>query len=479
MHRFFLLTSLLFFLFAQDDFEAYKKQQQEAFQNFLSAQDKEFIGFLKKNWVSVVVEKPKKSYEKPKPLALPVLKKPAPLPKISPLPKKERKTIPAPKKELPPPVAAELKTPKVEKKTAAFTYFGLHAEIPQLSGLPKGKIAQLNNKTISAFWKNFATAEKNQMVSFLKENERLNQLSDYENYTYIFNLSKTIFQSEERQLLATWYFLTKLGYKLKVGYAENKLYLLIPLKEQVYGLSFFRFTNEPYPYYAFTPFKQNSFVKKAVSTYKQNYPEATRSFSFELPQTPRVAEQTKTRTLQFSYNGTPHTITAKYNKNLVDYYTYFPQMNVDIYVRSMPSSPFLRSLIPQLKSIVAGKSETEAANIIIRFVQTAFAYKTDGDHFKREKFLFPDETVHYPFSDCEDRSILYSYLVREILRLDVVALEYPGHIATAINFGNAAQGDYITYKNKKFLVCDPTYMNANIGKAMPDFKHVKPNVREF
>ena len=49
---------------------------------------------------------------------------------------------------------------------------------------------------------------------------------------------------------------------------------------------------------------------------------------------------------------------------------------------------------------IQGKKQSEAANILINFVQTAFDYKTDGDQFGYEKPFFVDELFYYPYSDC-------------------------------------------------------------------------------
>ena len=123
-----------------------------------------------------------------------------------------------------------------------------------------------------------------------------------------------------------------------------------------------------------------------------------------------------------------------------------------------------------------GKSQKDAANILIDFVQTAFEYQTDDVQFGYERPLFADETFFYPYSDCEDRSILFSILVQDLLGLDVVLLNYPGHLATAVHFTEDIAGDYMTIDNKKYLVCDPTYIGASIGDAMPKYKTVSAKV---
>ena len=46
--------------------------------------------------------------------------------------------------------------------------------------------------------------------------------------------------------------------------------------------------------------------------------------------------------------------------------------------------------------------------------------------------MIPDEVLHYPVSDCEDRSALYFALVRDLLNLPVVAIAYNDHLSVAV-----------------------------------------------
>ena len=56
--------------------------------------------------------------------------------------------------------------------------------------------------------------------------------------------------------------------------------------------------------------------------------------------------------------------------------------------------------------------------------------------------------------------------------MDVVLIYYPGqHLAAAVHFDNpATRGDYVTVDGKKYLICDPTFIGASLGMAMPDLK---------
>ena len=130
-------------------------------------------------------------------------------------------------------------------------------------------------------------------------------------------------------------------------------------------------------------------------------------------------------------------------------------------------------LLNNLRPLIKGKKEIEAVNFLLRFVQTSFKYKTDQENFSYEKVLFPEETLFYAYSDCEDRSIMFSFLIKNLTNLDIVAIKYKNHLATAVKFSNTLKGERIFYNQEEYLIADPTYINANAGMIMPQFRGKK------
>lgn len=53
--------------------------------------------------------------------------------------------------------------------------------------------------------------------------------------------------------------------------------------------------------------------------------------------------------------------------------------------------------------------------------------------------------------------------------MDVVLIDYPGHIATAVHFATPVEGASVMHGGKSYVICDPTYIGASIGMEMPDF----------
>lgn len=58
--------------------------------------------------------------------------------------------------------------------------------------------------------------------------------------------------------------------------------------------------------------------------------------------------------------------------------------------------------------------------------------------------------------------------MRDLLGLKCILIFYPGHLAMAVHFTEDVKGDHIMLNGMKFVVCDPTYIGAPVGKTMPD-----------
>jgi hypothetical protein len=158
-----------------------------------------------------------------------------------------------------------------------------------------------------------------------------------------------------------------------------------------------------------------------------------------------------------------------YNKNLVDFYASYPCVEFSVYAEAPLDPETLQGIESQIAQGVRDKSQEEAVNLLLHFVQLYFEYKTDAQQFGYERWFFAEETIASSYSDCEDRSILFVQLVRRILGMKVGLVYYPGiHLATAVKFDSPqTDGDYVLLDGEKYLICDPTYRRAGLGAAMP------------
>ena len=133
---------------------------------------------------------------------------------------------------------------------------------------------------------------------------------------------------------------------------------------------------------------------------------------------------------------------------------------------------FRNYLTPKLRE----KSETEKINFLLDFLQKGFPYETDEKQFGKEKYFFAEESVAYPFSDCEDRAILLSHLIKDFTGLKTIGLVYPHHVTLAVALTTPVKGSYVEHNGLKYYVCDPTYIGSKLGMIMPELVTSHPEI---
>ena len=322
-------------------------------------------------------------------------------------------------------------------------------------------------------WKELCKKDYEQLVKDCRTVQKEYCLSDWAYLLFTKQLGTQLYGADRVNeiIFLQMFLLNKSGYKVRLAKIDDTLKLLIAPAGTIYSTPYLNINGDKY--YVFEPKKGGSM---AIYTYRQNFADAKNLVCLNIDgAVPAFEVEEQTRTL------TPDTkkfqVKTMVNKNLLDFYGDYPQCDVVLHYHAPMSEPLRSELYAQLQEVIKGKSEKDAANILINFVQTAFEYKTDGDQFGYEKPFFPDETFFYPYCDCEDRAMLFSTLVRDLLGLEAVLLDYPGHIASAVRFTEDIAGDAIMLDDgSKYLICDPTYIGAPIGKCMPNFKNVAPEI---
>lgn len=462
----------------QGEFESYKKEEDNKFQEFKDKRDSAFVEFLKKEWQAMQLTQTLLPAKEPKPAVMPIIESHA-IPKEALLqPSKTIKEI----QMLEPPL--EKSTDSMESLLAkfagegeslSFSFFDASFIVNYDKALKDVSIAEtINESAISTFWAEMSRAKYEdllQQAQVLREQMKLN---DWGYCLILDKIGTELYPSKTNKArLFIWYMLAKSGYDVKVGFCDNSVYLLLPSKNIIYGSPYFIMDGKKYYVVTFGNISVNA---KSISTYSGNYPDAQHLIAMALMTLPMIRQSSEEKLLKFTYDNKEYKINLKLKKDAIDFCDKYPQTDLDVYFNAPLSADAQSSMLRDLKTIIEGKTEAEAVNILLRFVQTAFEYKSDKSQFGREKPFFAEETLFYPFSDCEDRSVLFAYLVQKLIGLHVVGLDYPGHIATAVNFSTDIEGDSIIYNGKKYLICDATYINANIGQVLKQYQAMHPKI---
>lgn len=451
-------------LYAQEsfkDFKNFKTKQIASFQNYKDERDRAFESYLKQEWRAFSEQKPTPLYEEPKPLAI----TPAPFqaqtpvgPKIY-LEAKEENN------------ASVIVAPSVEptlQRGLSFDFFGSTIAFELSETLLKSNFHPQNQSGIANFFQNAALSEYEGVVADIQRVAREMGLNDWGLYLLVTKLSQKAFENHDNATLLSWFLFNKLGYAVKVGLANGHPLLMHYADKTIYATPRYRFGAKEY--YALASYAKGG--TKKVFSYDQEYPNATKALDLSLEQLPKLALKKERKMVAFSLEAKRYEIAFTYNKNIIDFMATYPQAEYESFFNTPLEEATLRDLREVFKEYVSGKKASEAINFVLHFVQNAFLYQRDNEQFSREKVMFAQETLYYDKSDCEDRAVLFASLVKEFFGLRVIGVKYKDHMATALYI--PLDGDNVMVESKRFVVADPTYVNANVGVSMPKYRAMKP-----
>ena len=333
-------------------------------------------------------------------------------------------------------------------------------------------IGNMRENAIADAYEAMCKADYKALVDDCRKVKKELNLNDWGIFLFVREASKTLCTDENAAVVMQQFLLNELGYKSKMARRadRNQMLLFVAADCQVYGHPYF--TKDGLNYYNLTSNESCQFYMC-----QEDSPKAKSKLNMQVNHAPAL-NAGMVNSVHKNRSGSV-AVSVDVPKSLMEFYGSMPQCDYSVYVNAEVNPSVANKVLSTLAPLVNGKSEAEAANLLINFVQTGFQYATDQEQFGYEKPFFVEELFYYPYCDCEDRSVLYSYLVRNLLKLDVVLLDYPNHIATAVCFNENVSGDFVTVGGKKYVVCDPTYIGASIGKAMPQFKNVAAKVLKY
>ena len=447
-------------------YDEFRRQAQAEYEDFRNEANKRYADFVRQAWqyynVLPAIEKPKR--EEVPPVVMPKDDRGKPL-EDTPVTIDEMVAPPPAPKPQPVPVAPIREQPQPAEQSVTFTFFGTECKV-RFSDDERFTLSGCNNEAVAAAWERMSGEAYNNTIRDCLELRIRMQLCDWAYLNMIAACAEACLgKSNEARLLMAFIYCQS-GYKMRLGMTNDKICMLYASEHAIYGRSHFKIDGEMF--YVFGGEAGRMRICGASFPKEQ-------SLSLWITGAQRFAyKATEKRTL-YASTYEEMKVETSVNKNLIDFYDSYPSSEVGgnfmtrwaMYANTEMEEAVQKSLYPVLKEKLRGRSELEAAERLLNFVQTAFIYEYDDKVWGEDRAFFAEETLYYPYCDCEDRSILFSHLVRDLLGLDVILVYYPGHLATAVCFNGEVKGDYITLDGRRFTVCDPTYIGAPVGCTMP------------
>lgn len=357
-------------------------------------------------------------------------------------------------------------------------FFGIERNIPFPGNMILGKTG-FREADASNAWNHLSRSGYVSTLDAIMELKETYTLSDWAMYQLVRSITEAVYNEYHinERVITQAYILAHLKYKVKAGYSGEKMVILLPFKEVVYQVPYVNIDGTDYAIFSYDIIN----TQNSVYTYSKDFPVSEYNFSLEIDKMMKLGSDSayvmKELPLWSSIMG--RNISVPVNMSYIEFTYDYPQTELSAYHRSVVDSETARILLREIRFQILKKQYTkmEALSFILNLVQNGFDYKTDYEMFGRAKPLFIEESLFYGANNCKDRVLIFSWMVRNVLKMKTVMISYPGHVACGVDLeGLKYDGDIIRYRDTDYLVCDPTYINAPIGETMPKFVKTTPEI---
>lgn len=439
----------------QDAYDEFRQQAKTEYEDFRKKANREYAAWMRKawEWHDKIEPMPRPKEEMLPPVIFEKEKQ------MSPKPMPYDDVIPSPEPSPQPKPLAPIKENKGKFRNIEFQFFGTDGKVR----FPKDIVFKIKGHDENEFadaWEDLSSDKYDNLIRDCLVLRMEHQLCDWAYFMMLKFMSEKAcdgWNNEARMLQG--HLLCQSDYMIRYGMTKNHdLRLLFKSDHIIFDLPVFEM--EDGLFYMIEPTNDDG-----LSICDISYPEE-KPLSLLINEEQLLAEQLSDERLLIQADSC-RTIRIKTNKNWIEFCNSYPtsMYGKDIvsrwamYANTPLSSEVKSMLYPQLQDAIRKYDISDAVNAaswLLYWVQTAFVYEYDDKVWGHDRAFFAEESLYYPYCDCEDRSILYSRLARDLLGLDVILVFYPGHLATAVAFNTPIEGDYIDIHGRKFTICDPT-----------------------
>lgn len=462
----------------EEEFNAFRQEAQRKYDEFRLNAIRTYAQFVKEAWEAIGAQPPK-----PMPSEDNVPPVTAPEEDEQKQMLEEKKLIPAidtikiemPIEPQPLPITPIREQEEDSIERIDFIFFGtpLHVRFSHKETFTMGKVTE---EAVADVFNRFASLDYNNTIRDCLELRHIHQLGDWAYLQMLDALASACFQDRNESILFMAYLYQQSGYKMRLAMTDDSIYMLYTSRHTIFQQPYYVIDGDNFYVYG----GDINGLRICTASYPGEKP-----LSLIISKPMVLSENNSDSRHLKSARFENMDFSMEVNKNLIDFYETYPTSMIDdnimtrwaIYANTPIDITLSENLLQAIRSRISGLSPYDAAEQLLNWVQTAFQYEYDDAVWGGDRAFFAEESLYYPYCDCEDRSILFSRLVRDLLGLKVCLVYYPGHLATAVSFpGHAVKGDFLLVGGEPYIVCDPTFIGAKIGLTMPGMDNTAARV---
>ena len=351
-----------------------------------------------------------------------------------------------------------------------FRFYGQQISLNFEKLLLVSKISFLSEDSISGFWTSFARSNSNQLVDQLMDYRDLLGMGDWGYFQLVKATSNHIFVGNVLNAdLLTWALMIRSGFDVRLAFNQNSTTVLFPSENTIYSKQFVLIGQTRF-------YLDREMRSQLLVTCQNPFPDNVGMVGLNFYKSLNFSGKPAIRMISFRWNNKSYEFSMRYNPEVIRFYKDYPLTDPSVYFGAPVSSVLKENLIGQFYPILSKMDKLESAAFLQQFVQKEFVYISENQKDAFPKNRFAEEIIASKSGDGRSKAVLYSWLVRILLHLPVVGVQFPDYYSTAVCYDTPLDGNYYYLNREKYYITDPTYRNAPIGVTMPVFEGLTPQL---
>ena len=362
----------------------------------------------------------------------------------------------------------EYTTSNPQKLSIKFYGNNIAITYDKLLTLPVKKL--LSSETIADYWNKFSVGNSQHLINQLMTYKDRLGMNEWGYFLLVKYCSNALYPKDESGgTLLTWALMVRSGYDVKIGYNQLGNSILYRTASKIFGVP--KVIINQLEYYIDQPI--SAFP---ITSYTPVHSGATGSIHLMINQSLNFQGEVLVKKFQFPWDKKAYEFNLKYNPEVIRFLEEYPQTDPFICFNAPFTALSKESLWKQIKPVLAGMRSEEGAAFLQQFVQKSFSYCSFNDMYGYDRFMFPEELLFKDQSNDKGKSLLFAWMITNLLGQKAALVEFPGFYSVAISLGQLMDGDNYLVDGKSFTIADPTFNNAPLGLVMKDFYPLKPLV---
>ena len=353
-------------------------------------------------------------------------------------------------------------------KIASFHFYGQAITLRYDKLIMLSVTGFVSEDSVSGFWESFSRSNSNHLVDQLMDYRDLLGLNDWGYFQLVKATSACLFPgSRWREDQLTWALMIRSGFDVRLAFNQNSTSVLFPSHNSIYNKQYILIGQERF-------YLDREMNSQLLVTCRNPFPDTHGTINLRFNKSLNFKGKLSVQRFSVLWNEKKYEFTLRYNPNLIRFYNDYPSADSFIYFECPVSSTLKEDLIRQLCTPLSQFNKAEAVSWLQKFVQNEFDYNPGNKANNSNPGGFAEQMIATRSGDDRSKSVLFASMINTLLQLPVVGVQFPGYCSTAICYKEPLDGDSYYWRREKYIITDPSFINAPIGLTIPELKGLTP-----